>query len=70
MRRTRCSRRDVARLGLMLVVGLLAFRQQEPFVDVMVDEIPRQNFVVRVMARDEEIGISECAARRPRRPRA
>jgi len=43
----------------MLVMGLLAFGQQEPFVNVMIDEVPRQQLVIDVMARDKEIGIRQ-----------
>ena len=45
----------------MLVVSLLALRQKEPFVDVMVNEIPRQNFVVGIVPCHEGIGIGKSA---------
>ncbi len=51
--------RDIARLGLMFVMRLLAFRQQEPFVDVMIDEVPRQHFVMGVLACDVEIRVGQ-----------
>jgi hypothetical protein len=43
----------------MLQVRLLALGRQEPFLDVMVDEVPGQNFIARVVARDEEVRIDE-----------
>ena len=46
----------------MLVMGLLALRQKKPFVDVMVDEIPRQDLIMAESARDKEIRIGQAAA--------
>ena len=43
----------------MFVVSFFSFRKKEPFVDVMVNEVPRKNFVVGVMARHKRIGIGE-----------
>ena len=45
----------------MLVVRLLALRQKEPLVDVMVNEIPRKNFVVGVPPRHKEVRIRKSA---------
>src|SRR5262245_44133240 len=50
---------DIAGFGLMLVVGLLAFREQKLLVDVMIDEVPRQYFFVIIGAIDEIIGIGQ-----------
>src|SRR5271156_2045234 len=50
---------DVARRALMLVMRLLSLREQEPFVNMMIDKIPRQQLVVAVMASDEKIGIGQ-----------
>src|SRR5580704_1678979 len=50
---------DVARRTLMLMMRLLSFGEQKPFVDVVIDKIPRQQLVVNIMARDEEIGIGQ-----------
>src|SRR5215472_2916554 len=49
----------VARFGLMLIVSLAAFRQQKPFVNVMIDEVPGQDLVIPVSARHVEIGIRQ-----------
>ena len=43
----------------MLMMRLLSFGKQKPFVNVMIDKVPRQQFVVDVVARDEEIGIRQ-----------
>src|SRR5271167_1038191 len=51
----------VARRRLMLVVSFFSFRKKEPFVDMMVNEIPRQNFVVGVVSRHKQIGIGKSA---------
>jgi len=48
----------------MLVVRLLALGCEEPFLDVMIDEVPGQNFVARVISRDEEVGIDKPALAR------
>src|SRR5215469_579410 len=59
-RSTRATHRasvHVARLGLVLIVSLAPFRKQKPFVNVMIDEVPGQELVVRVWARHVEIGI-------------
>ena len=45
----------------MLVVSLLALREKEPLVDVMVNEIPRKNFVVGLPPRHKEIRIGKSA---------
>jgi len=50
----------------MLVVGLFALREQKPLMDMMVDEVPGQDFVVAVMAGHEEIGIGKAAPFSPR----
>ena len=50
----------------MLVVGLFALREQKPFMDMMVDEVPGQGFVVAVMAGYVEIGIGETVRLSPR----
>src|SRR5271154_7305369 len=50
---------DVARRALMLVMRLLSLREQEPFVNMMIDKIPRQQLVVGVVASDEEIGVGQ-----------
>src|SRR5258708_7696299 len=43
----------------MLMMRLLSFGEQKPFVNVVIDKIPRQHFVVDVVTRDEEIGIGQ-----------
>src|ERR1700730_13349970 len=53
---------DVARLSLMFVMRLLALREQEPFVNVMIDKVPRQHFVVRVLPRHVKAGIREAGS--------
>ena len=43
----------------MLEVRLLAFRKEEPFVDVMIDKVPRQQFVMAVVSEDKRVGIGK-----------
>jgi hypothetical protein len=50
---------DVAGRALMLVMRLLALGEQEPFENMMIDKIPRQQLVVSVMPGDEKIGIGQ-----------
>src|SRR5579863_1656335 len=50
----------VAGFGLMFVMGLLALREEEPFVDMMIDEVPREQFVMGKMTRDVEVGVGEA----------
>src|ERR1700723_2230701 len=50
---------DVARRTLMLMMRLLSFGEQKPFVNVMIDKVPRQHFVVDVVTGDEKIGIGQ-----------
>src|SRR5277367_878474 len=50
---------DVARRALMLVVRLFALGEQEPFVNVMIDKVPRQQLVVDIVPSDEKIGIRQ-----------
>lgn len=45
----------------MLVVSFLTFRKKEPFVNVMVNEVPWKNFVIGVASRYEEIRIGKAA---------
>src|ERR1019366_7627750 len=54
---------NVAGRRLMFEVRFFAFRKKEPLVDVMVNEIPGQNFVVGVVPRHKEIGIGKSARR-------
>src|SRR5579863_3916663 len=54
-----CASLDVARRTLMLMMRLLAFGEQKPFENVMVDKVPRQQFVVDVMTCDEKVGIGQ-----------
>src|SRR5712671_4928180 len=58
-RSTNRATSDVAGLGLMFVMGLLALGEQEPFVDVMIDKVPRQHLVVGILPGDVKIGIGE-----------
>ena len=48
---------NVAGRALMLVMRLLALGEQEPFENVMIDKVPRQQLIVSVMPGDEKIGI-------------
>src|SRR5271166_3719811 len=50
---------DVARRALMLMMRLLPFGDQKPFVYVMIDKVPRQQLVVDVMTGDEKIGVRQ-----------
>src|SRR6266849_9866284 len=50
---------DVTGRALMLVMRLLALGEQEPFENVMIDKVPRQQLVVSVMPRDEKFGIGQ-----------
>src|SRR5882672_100658 len=50
---------DVAGRALMLVMRLFALGEQEPFENVMIDKIPRQQLVVSVMPGDKKIGIRQ-----------
>src|SRR5208283_4913019 len=51
--------RHVARRTLMLMMRLFSFREQKPFVNVMIDKVPRQQLVVGVRTGDEEIGVGQ-----------
>src|SRR5579863_3111689 len=50
---------DVARRTLMLMMRLLSLGQQKPFVNVMIDKVPRQQLVVDIVTGDEKIGIGQ-----------
>src|SRR5580700_7052035 len=50
---------DVARRALMLVMRLFALSEQEPFVNVMIDKVPRQQLVVDIVASHEKIRIGQ-----------
>src|SRR5215469_18898560 len=50
---------DVARRALMLMVRLFALGEQEPLVNVMIDKVPRQQFVVDILSCDVEVGIGQ-----------
>src|SRR6267142_5618120 len=50
---------DVAGRTLMLVMRLFALGEQEPFENVMIDKVPRQQLIVSVMPGDEKIGIRQ-----------
>src|SRR6266481_1965506 len=50
---------DVTGRALMLVMRLFTLCEQEPFENVMIDKVPRQQLVVRVMSGDEKIGIRQ-----------
>ena len=41
----------------MLMMRLLAFGEQKPLENMMIDKVPRQQLVVNVVTRDEEIRI-------------
>lgn len=43
----------------MLEVRLFALGQQEPLVNMMVNKIPRQNFVMSIAARNKKIRIGQ-----------
>src|SRR5712692_7327031 len=50
---------DVTGRALMLVMRLLALGEQEPFENVMIDKVPRQQLVVSIMPSDEKIRIGQ-----------
>src|SRR5713101_88968 len=68
MLRSACSAHsasfDVTGRALMLVMRLLALGEQEPFENVMIDKVPRQQLVVSVMPRDEKFGIGQIGVSR------
>src|SRR5258708_2069714 len=43
----------------MLMMRLLSFGEQKPFVNVVIDKVPRQQLVVDVVTGDEEIGVGQ-----------
>ena len=43
----------------MLVMRLFALSEQEPFVNVMIDKVPRQQLVVDIVASHEKIRIGQ-----------
>src|SRR5216683_7729139 len=55
---------DVTGRALMLVMRLFALGEQEPFENVMIDKVPRQQLVVSVMPRDEKIRIGQIGVSR------
>lgn len=43
----------------MLMMRLFSFREQKPFVNVMIDEVPWQQLVVGVRTGNEEVGVGQ-----------
>src|SRR5271156_3886326 len=60
---------DIARRALMLVMRLLSLREQEPFVNMVIDKIPRQQLVVGIVPSEKKVGAGQRQFR-PRIPLA